>query len=272
MTSFKNKIVLVTGGAQGIGLLLGKKALEQGAKHLIIWDINEDELLRATIELSKLNFSVSSNVVDVSNSLQVTNTAELVLSTYEKVDILFNNAGIVVGKPFHKHTNEDISRTLGVNTAGLMFVANALLPTMMAQQSGNIINITSAVGLTPNPGMAVYAASKWAAVGWSESLRLELVESFPQIKVLNVMPSYIDTGMFAGVKAPLMMPYLHPEDITNKIILAVKKDKTHLKAPFMVKTTSFFRGILPTKVYDFVAGKIFRVYESMNTFVGHHHD
>lgn len=268
MSTFNNKTVLVTGGASGIGFLMGKKALINGAKHLIIWDINKDQLIFAASELAKHGYSVSTNVVDVSDSSQVQRTATEVLSAHGAVDILFNNAGIVVGKLFHEHSSDDIERTLGVNTLGLMLVANAFLPEMMKRDSGHIINITSAVGLTPNPGMTVYAASKWAAVGWSESLRLELKETHPGVRILNVMPGYINTGMFDGVKAPLLMPLLDPHKITNKIIRAVEKNRIHLKAPFLVKTTLIFRGLLPTRVYDFIAGKVFRVYESMNTFKG----
>lgn len=268
MASFENKVVLVTGGASGIGFLMGKKGLQKGAKHLVLWDINEDQLIISASELTQQGFSVSTNVVDVSNAEQVSRTASEVLKEYGTVDILFNNAGIVVGKLFHEHSASDIERTIGINVNGLMYVANALLPKMMDKKAGHIINITSAVGLTPNPGMTVYAASKWAAVGWAESLRLELKESYPRIKFLNVMPSYINTGMFAGVKAPLLMPLLDPEKIADKIISAVEREKIHLKAPFMVKTTLLFRGILPTGIYDFIAGRIFRVYESMNTFKG----
>tara|TARA_R110000868_G_scaffold306734_3_gene568113 strand:- start:39756 stop:40574 length:819 start_codon:yes stop_codon:yes gene_type:complete len=269
MASFKNKTVLVTGGASGIGFLMGKKALQKGAKHLILWDINEDQLIFAANQLSKQGFSVSTNVVDVSSAEQVSSAALELLNHFEALDFLFNNAGIVVGKLFHQHTVEDIERTLGVNVNALMYVTNAFLSSMMDRDSGHIVNITSAVGLTPNPGMTVYAASKWAAVGWAESLRLELKDSHPGIHFLNVMPSYINTGMFAGVKTPLFMPLLDPHIITDKIIRSVEQEKIHLKAPFMVKTTLFFRGVLPTRLYDFVAGKIFRVYESMNTFKGH---
>lgn len=272
MASFSGKTVLITGGASGIGLLMGKKALEKGAKHLVIWDIDEDQIIATASGLMNSGYSVSTNVVDVSNSEQVSESASQVLSVYGSVDILFNNAGIVVGKSFSEHTSEDISKTIGVNTLGLMFVANALLPTMMEKNSGHIVNITSAAGLTPNPGMAVYAASKWAAVGWSESLRLELKNSYAGIRVLNVMPSYINTGMFAGVKAPLMMPLLDQDQIVNKIIRAVERNKSHLKAPFMVKTTMFFRGVLPTALYDFIAGSVFKVYESMDTFKGRNNE
>ena len=269
MTSFNDKTVLVTGAANGIGFLMGKKALLKGAKHLVMWDINEDALISAASLLSGKGFSISTNVVDVSQADQVQQAALEVLKEVGKVDILFNNAGIVVGKAFHEHTAEDISRTIDINTKGLMYVAHAFLPAMMEANSGNIINITSAAGLTPNPGMTVYAASKWAAVGWAESLRLEVKKTHPGIKFLNVMPSYINTGMFDGVKAPILTPFLDADMITSKIIRYVEKEKIHLKAPFMVKTTLFFRGILPSGVYDFVAGNLFKVYESMETFKGH---
>ena len=268
MSYFKNKKVLVTGGASGIGFLMGKKALERGASHLIIWDINEDALLSSAATLIKLGFSVSTGLVDVRNYEQIQEEAEKVLSEYEKVDVLINNAGIVVGNSFHEHSYEDIDVTMGVNSLGLMFVARAFLPVMIEARSGQIVNIASAAGLTPNPHMTVYAASKWAALGWSDSLRLELAEISKDLRVLTVQPSYINTGMFAGVKSPRLVPLLDPDAISVKILDAVEKNKIHLREPFMVKLTPFFRGFLPARLYDFVAGKIFKVYESMSTFIG----
>lgn len=268
MTGFKHKTILVTGGAGGIGYLLGKKTLERGAAHLIIWDIDPEALSFAAERLRKEGFSVSTRQVDVSDPEMVIEAAMAVLSDHPQVDMLFNNAGIVVGKPFHKQSHHDITRTISVNTLGLMYVANAFLPAMMESGSGHIINITSAVGLTPNPGMTVYAASKWAAVGWAESLRIEVTRTHPGIKFLNVMPGYIDTGMFDGVKSPLFMPLLKPDAITNKIIRYVEREKIQLKAPFLVKLTLLFRGLLPVRVYDWIAGNIFRVYSSMDGFRG----
>lgn len=272
MSSFKEKTVLVTGAASGIGFLMGKKALIRGARHLVMWDINEDQLIHAAAQLTKKGFSVSTNIVDVSDPDQVLEAAMMVASQIGTIDILFNNAGVIVGKSFAEHTNDDIDRTMGVNTLGMMYVTNAFLPDMMNDNSGHIINITSAAGLTPNPGMAVYAASKWAAIGWSESLRLELKKSHPGVKVLNVMPGYINTGMFAGVKPPVMMPFLNADKISSKIIRFVERDKLHLKAPFLVKITTLVRGLLPTRLYDIVAGKVFKVYESMDTFIGRNHE
>tara|TARA_R110001599_G_scaffold244895_1_gene445028 strand:- start:133789 stop:134616 length:828 start_codon:yes stop_codon:yes gene_type:complete len=268
MTSFSGKTVLITGAASGIGFIMGRIALERGAKHLVMWDINSESLSASADELSSNGYSVSTNLVDVRNKEQVSKVSEEVIKEQGTIDILFNNAGIVVGKSFADHSYEDIENTLAVNSLGLMYVARAFLPAMIEKGFGRIINIASAAGLTPNPGMTVYAASKWAAVGWSDSLRIELEQNHENIKVLTVMPSYIKTGMFDGVKAPLLIPLLDPEKISAKIMNSVEKEKILLREPFMIKLSPFVRGILPAKIYDFVAGKILKVYSSMNTFTG----
>jgi all-trans-retinol dehydrogenase (NAD+) len=268
MTSFSGNTVLITGAASGIGFIMGRIALERGAKHLVMWDINSESLSASADELSSNGYSVSTNLVDVRNKEQVSKVSEEVIKEQGTIDILFNNAGIVVGKSFADHSYEDIENTLAVNSLGLMYVARAFLPAMIEKGFGRIINIASAAGLTPNPGMTVYAASKWAAVGWSDSLRIELEQNHENIKVLTVMPSYIKTGMFDGVKAPLLIPLLDPEKISAKIMNSVEKEKILLREPFMIKLSPFVRGILPAKIYDFVAGKILKVYSSMNTFTG----
>lgn len=268
MSSFENKIVLITGGASGIGFLMGKKALRRGAEKLIIWDVNSEGLDKVSAELGSKGYSVSTELIDVSDHEGVLKAAEKTLEEHGRVDILFNNAGVVAGKQFSEHSMESIKKTMDVNSLGLMYMARAFLPAMIENNFGHIINIASAAGLTPNPGMTVYAGSKWAAVGWSESLNLEMEKNGHPIKVLTVMPSYINTGMFDGVKTPFLTPLLDPDRITDKILNAVERDKDRLREPFMVKLTPFIKGILPAKAYNFVAGKIFGVYQSMDTFKG----
>ncbi|MEO9887783.1 MAG: SDR family oxidoreductase [Balneola sp.] len=268
MTSFENKTVLITGAASGIGFIMGRIALEKGAKHLVMWDINPDTLSSAAEELSSKGYSVSTHVVDVRDKIEVAEKGNDVLKKSGNVDILFNNAGIIVGKSFAEHTFDDIENTLAVNSLGMMYVARAFLPAMIKQEFGRIVNIASAAGLSPNPGMTVYAASKWAAVGWSDSLRIELEQDHKNLKVLTVMPSYINTGMFDGVKAPLLIPLLDAEKISAKILRSVEKNKIYLREPFIIKFSPFIRGILPARIYDYVAGKVLRIYSSMNTFTG----
>ena len=268
MSSFENKIVLITGGASGIGLMMGQKALSLGAEKLIIWDVNKEAMDAVSDQLISKGYKVFTELIDVSDHTGVLKAAEKTLKEHGRVDMLFNNAGIVAGKEFTEHSMESIKKTMDVNSLGLMYMAKAFLPVMLENGFGHIINIASAAGLTPNPGMTVYAGSKWAAVGWSESLNLEMEKNGYPVKVLTVMPSYINTGMFEGVTAPFLMPLLDPDKITDKILSAVEKDKDRLREPFMVKMTPFIRGILPAKVYNFVAGTLIGVYRSMDTFKG----
>lgn len=268
MSSFKNKIVLITGGASGIGRLAGIEVLKRGAAGLIVVDVDEQALKALPGTEGFPSDKVSIYPADISDSERAETVCTNILEKEGTVDILFNNAGIVEGGNFSEQPLSVIRKTVEVNTLGCMYMAHSLLPAMIEQGSGHIINIASAAGLMPNPGMAAYAGSKWAAVGWSESLRLELEKSGAGVKVLTVTPGYINTGMFEGVKSPLLTPMLNPDKITSEIIRAVESNKARLREPFMVKVTPFLRGTLPAAVFDFIAGKIFKVYDSMSTFKG----
>ncbi len=269
MSKIKNRNVLVTGGASGIGKLLGEGCLEKGAKNLVIWDMNEDTLYKTAGEFQAKGYSVHPYLVDVTDTEAIERAAEDVIDKMGTIDILFNNAGIVVGKDFEDHTAKDIDLSIQVNVMGCMHVARVFLPEMIRRERGHIINIASAAGLIPNPKMSVYVASKWAVVGWSESLRIELEKAYHNMHVTTVMPGFIDTGMFEGVQAPMLMPMLKPHEIVNKIIKAVRYNDVFVKEPWIVKVTPILRGILPPRLFDFIAGDVFKVYDSMNKFAGH---
>ena len=268
MSSFRNKNILVTGGANGIGRLLSLKSLREGAKNLVVWDVDEESMQALADECKKEGWICHTYKVDLSDASEIEKTARLVKEEIGDIDILFNNAGIVVGKAFLNQSSEDIQKTISVNIEAVMLTARAFLQEMVDRRSGHIVNISSASSLMGNPNMAVYAASKWAVTGWSESLRLEMEQTKSNVKITTVQPSYIDTGMFEGVRAPLFTPFLDPDKITEKIITAVKNNKIILREPFMVKLTPFLKGVLPTRVFDLLAGKFFRVYSSMDRFTG----
>lgn len=268
MTKIANRSVLITGGAAGIGKLIAEKSLEQRAYKVILWDINEAKLLETQEYFAKKGHDVLTDVVDVADLNDIIRASEALKEQIGTLDILFNNAGIVVGKSFDKHSHRDISKTIDINVSGAMHVCLEFLPGMIDQNEGHIINIASAAGLIPNPNMSVYAASKWAVIGWSESLRLEQEENNTGVKITTVMPSYINTGMFDGVKSPVLTPIMEPEFIVDKIMQAVKNDEIVLMEPFMTKTIPLLRGILPTRAFDFIAGKVFGVYKTMENFKG----
>lgn len=269
MTKIKDKTILITGGAAGIGKIMGQKMLEKGASILIIWDINRELLKSTTKEFADRGFRVLPFELDVSDTAKVIETSELVKKQAGKVDIVINNAGVVVGKEFKDHSHADIDFTMNINTNAAMHVTLAFLPEMIEQKEGHIVNIASAAGLLANPKMSVYVGSKWGITGWSESLRIELERLSRRLRVTTVNPSYIDTGMFAGVKSPLMLPILDPEKAVNKIISAIEKDKLFVRIPLLVNFLPFVRGILPARTFDWFAGRVLGVYESMAGFAGH---
>lgn len=145
----------------------------------------------------------------------------------------------------------------------------------MAKIKGNTVLITggaSGIGRLM-AAMCLQRQAKqvvlWDVNGWSESLRLELEQQNRGIHVTTVTPSYIATGMFFGVKPPVFIPMLDPAKIAGKIIHAITTNKLFVRAPFMVKLIPLFKGILPTRWFDFIAGKVLGVYGSMNNFKGH---
>lgn len=268
MTKFKGKTVLITGGAAGIGRLMAHNILKLGADKMILWDINKKNLEFTEAELKGQGYNVYSNYVDVSNLDQVKDAAQDVKNKVEKVDILINNAGVVVGKYFHEHTHDDIDFSMNVNTSALMHITKEFLDDMIKADEGHIVNIASAAGMVSNPKMSIYCASKWAAIGWSDSLRLELERIAKGVKVTTVTPYYISTGMFDGVKSRVI-PIVKPETAANKIVKAIRRNRIFIRMPWLVYLLPMIKGILPVRWFDFIIGKGFGVYKTMNEFKGH---
>lgn len=263
----KGSNVLITGGASGIGKIMGRMALEKGARNLIIWDINI-----AAIEAVKQEFKELGNVygyrVDVSSNDTVVNTYKRVLEDCGEVDTLINCAGIVTSnKTFDQMSADEITRTININTIAPMFVAHAMLPGMLRRNRGHICTITSAGGMLSNPKMSVYAASKWGATGWSDSVRIELQEMKSKVRITTVAPYFINTGMFDGVKSPII-PILKPEYVSRKVLRAIEKNKNFAGIPFGFHFIRFWQAFLPTRVFDFFFGKVFGIYHAMDKFTG----
>lgn len=264
---FKDANVLITGGASGIGKIMGRMALEKGASCLIIWDINPANIESTVKELEKYG-KVKGYVADVSDNDMVTGTYERVCSECGDIDILINCAGIVTSnKTFDRMTTDEITRTININTIAPMLVAHAVLPGMISRDRGHICTITSAGGMLSNPKMSVYAASKWGATGWSDSVRIELHDMKSKVRITTVAPYYIDTGMFDGVKSRII-PILKPEYVARKVIGAIEKDTDFKGIPFGFHFIRFWQAILPTKIFDFLFGELFGIYHAMDGFTG----
>lgn len=264
MKEIKNKKILITGGASGIGKIMGELVLQKGAS-LIIWDIDQENLDRTISELSKIG-KVAGYKVDVSSLQEVQTAATKVRAAQGVVDILINNAGIVVGKYFHEHSAEDIGKTMDINASAPMYVTLEFLPDMIEQNSGHICNIASSGGFISNPKMSVYVASKWAVVGWSDSLRLEMQQLKKNINITTVTPYYISTGMFEGVRSRI--PILKPEKVARQVIKAIEKNKIYQSMPLSMHFIRLSQGVLPVKMFDLIVGKGLGVYKTMEHFEG----
>ncbi len=267
MSTLKGKKVLITGGASGIGRLMGQELIQEGIELLVIWDLNAQLLQETKTHFQKWKVQVEIYPIDITDTEKVITTFQEMTAKLGTIDVIINNAGIIVGKEFIHHTHDEIDRTLHINSSSPMHIAKAALPGMLAQKSGHIVNIASAAGLISNPNMSVYCASKWAIIGWSDSLRIELERNQSGVNVTTVMPYYINTGMFAGVRSPFI-PILKPEYVARKIVLSIKTDKIFLRLPWIIQLLPLIKGILPTRVFDFIVGRALGIYNTMRTFKG----
>ena len=264
---FKNANVLITGGASGIGRIMGRMALEKGAAHLIIWDINPSSIEAARQEFGRIG-KVKGYIVDVSDNRKVKEAYQATVNECGDIDILINNAGIITSnKTFDLQTEDEILRTMKINTIAPMFVARAMLPDMLKRNRGHICTIASAGGMLSNPKMSVYAASKWGVIGWSDSVRIELQEMKSNVKVTTIAPYYINTGMFDGVRSRII-PILKPEYVAKKVIRAIEHNKIFKGIPFGFHFIRFWQTVLPTRTFDFFFGKVFGIYHAMDKFTG----
>ena len=267
MTKIKDNCVLITGGASGIGRIMGRISLQKGASKLIIWDINEENIKTTIQELKKFG-KVTGYKVDVSSSEQVVETAQKTTKECGNVDIVINCAGIIANnKTFDQQTISDIKRTIDINTVAQMLVAQQFLPAMLERNYGHICNIASAGGMISNPRMSVYAASKWGVIGWSDSVRIELKQMKSKVRFTTIAPYFINTGMFDGVKSRIF-PILKPEPTSRKIIKAIEKNRNFKGIPFGYHFIRFCQAILPTSIFDYIFGEVVGIFHAMDQFTG----
>ncbi len=271
MDSVSGLTVVITGAAMGMGKLYAERAVAEGASHVVLLDVNEDALEATAAELTSVGGTVANYVVDLSSRTAIAKVAARIRKEVGDPRVLINNAGIVRSSYFWEHDPaRDIEPTMQINALAAMYLAREFLPAMIADAGeSRILNIASAAGTVSNPRMSVYASSKWAMIGWSDSLRLELVKAgHGNVKVTTFAPSYISTGMFEGARGPLLTPVMTPGNASTAAWNAMLKGKPLLMKPWTVGLGRALKGLLPTRAWDVVAGRLFKVYSSMDEFTG----
>lgn len=177
----KDKVAIITGGASGIGLAAAHRFGEEGAI-LVLADINQANIDRASAELSAKGYRVHGQICNVTEQAQTREMARAVVEKLGRIDILVNNAGISRYRPFASATGEDWDVVLNLDLKGVFFCAQAVADTMRAQKYGRIVNISSALGTGAAPhgtagspgGSAAYASAKAGVIMLTKTLAREL--------------------------------------------------------------------------------------------------
>lgn len=268
MRDLKGKRALVTGAAQGIGKSIALALARRGVE-IVLTDLRLESLATAAAEIRNLGVPVWTYALDVTNHQAIAELRDRLRTEVGPLDILVNNAGTVFGGAFLDVPLERHLLTYQVNTLGMVAMTHAFLPDLAARPEANVTNIVSASAFVGLPFGTTYASSKWAGLGFSEGLRLELCELGQRhVTVTAVCPSYVKTGLFEGVKLPTTTDWLTPDRLAEQVVHGIVRNKPLVLAPAIVRTTPFFRGVLPLRLFDWV-GRIFGVNTTMYTWRGH---
>ncbi|XP_034060333.1 epidermal retinol dehydrogenase 2-like [Gymnodraco acuticeps] len=269
--NIEGEVVLISGAGSGIGRLMAQEFAALNTV-LVLWDINQ-EGMKETARLAKESGAsrVHYYVCDCSNKNEVYRVADQVKREVGDVSILVNNAGIVTGKTFMEAPDSLIEKTMEVNTMSHFWTYKAFLPAMIANNHGHLVSIASSAGLISCNGLADYCASKFAAVGFAESVGLELLATGKDgVKTTIVCPYFINTGMFDGcqTKWPTLLPILDPNYVAKKIITAVLTDQVFLLLPRTMYLITALKTILPVK-QGIMLGQYLGAFSLMDHFKGH---
>ena len=267
MKNLEGKRILVTGGAMGIGRAIAERFAREGAE-LLLADLNEAALPEAAGAVEAAGGKARTYRVDVTDPDSVAALRRQVLDDGGPIDVLVNSAGLVFGGAFLDVPLERHHLTYRVNVEGIVNLTHAFLPDLIERPEASLVNIASASGYIGLPHGSTYASSKWAVIGLSESIRLELeIQGRRHVGVTTVCPSYVTTGLFEGARAPFLTPLLTPERLADLVARGVRRKRTIVRAPWIVHTLPLMRGLLPVRLFDRVVGA-FGVNRSMLDWKG----
>jgi 3-oxoacyl-[acyl-carrier protein] reductase len=230
----KDRVALITGAANGIGLKASEVFAKEGAK-VAMADLNAEQGEKRAQELREKGYEVTFFQVNVAQRSSVDEMVEKVREVYGNIGVLVNNAGITKDAMLSKLSIEDFQAVLDVNLTGVFHCTQAVLPSMIENGKGRIINTSSVSGVYGNVGQTNYAATKAGVVGMTKSWAKELGRK--GINVNAVAPGFIETGMTAKVPERIldqmkqMVPLLRlgkPEDIANAYLFLASDESNYI--------------------------------------------
>jgi len=263
------QIVLITGGGSGIGRLMAQRFARLGCT-VVTWDINQTGNQETVDMIKEEGLRAVAYTVDMSRKEDIYEMAARTKAEVGPVTILINNAGIISGTQILETPDTKIIKTFEVNVFAHFWTIKAFLPDMLEHKQGHVVNIASMGGLSGTNKMTDYSASKFAAVGLDEALRVEMFRQgySDYIKTTVVCPYYISTGLFAGVKSKVL-PILEPEYVADRTVAAVLTNKEMLLLPWWAMFLLVLKAVLPTPGFLKLADA-FGFNSSMDDFTGRH--
>ena len=255
--TFADKVVLITGGSRGLGLVLARELADRGAK-IAICARDRVELQRAKEDLASYGAEVFDVLCDVREQVQVDEMITDVRSRFGRIDVLINNAGVIQVGPLDAQTQADFEDAMQVHFWGPFYAMQAVLPEMRQRGDGRIINISSIGGKIAVPQLAPYCASKFALAGLSSALHTELAKD--NVFVTTVYPGLMRTGShinalfkgqhrkeFALFSLANGLPFtsVSAESAARQIIAAVAGGKSELIISVQARTAAKINALLP---------------------------
>jgi len=239
--TFKDKVVLVTGSGRGIGRVIAETFAELGAT-VVLSDYNAESLKDAEQVFTEKQYPFIAIPCDVTNEEQVTRLIKEIVSSYEHIDIIVNNAGITRDTLLMLMKIEQWDAVINTNLKGVFLITKAVSRQLIKQRSGKIINISSVIGIMGNAGQSNYAASKAGVIGFTKSIAKELASR--GITVNAIAPGYIETEMTHVL-----------DEKTKEALLTVIPLKRAGSSKDVANATLF----LASPLADYITGQVIKV-------------
>ncbi len=258
------KVVVITGGSRGLGLVMARQLADEGAR-IAICARDAEELRRAQNELTERGADVLAVPCDITQRGQVEDFVRAVESRFGAIDVLINNAAIIQIAPMDEMTHADYTEAMNVNFYGALHTTLAVLPAMKRRMSGNIVNIISFGGKVAVPHMLPYTASKHALAGFSEGLRVESRKH--NVTVTSVYPGPLRTGSHVNViykgqnekeaawfstTASTPVLSMQAERAASQIITGFKQGRAQVVMPLMTELQIKAAALAPAVAQEFL--------------------
>jgi short-subunit dehydrogenase len=246
---FKGKVVLVTGASSGIGRQVSLDFSDHGAQSIILVARSQSKLEDVEkIIRRKFATEVSVYPCDISKKTEVAKMGREILERYGYIDILVNNAGFGIYGKVQRQSIEDIESIIFTNYLGMVYCTKLFLDSMTSRKSGHIVNVASVAGSFGVAGLSAYCASKYAVLGFSESLSQELHGTGIGITVVSpigVRTNFFSNDSFSG-KTPNYTGFmLESKMVSNAILAAANSSRLEIIVPFYIRVAVWFKHTLP---------------------------